>query len=124
MEKRTIILAAVAMLSLLIIAGIAAAQSMLRSKANVQNPDGSWQGMGMMHNNMMKGMMQHHEEMEEIMEEGIYADLVKLREEYGFEIMPWVENEEDFQLAKQMHEKMEKYHEENGFDGTGCPMMG
>ncbi|MBI4452016.1 hypothetical protein HY637_01175 [Candidatus Woesearchaeota archaeon] len=118
--NKKVTIAFVAIVSALLIAGAAAAQGMWRSKANAQN----WQGMGMMNGNMMKGMMQHHEEMEKVMEEGTYTDLAKLREEYGFSIMPWVENEEDFQLAKKMHEKMEKYREENGPGAGHCPMMG
>ncbi len=117
MEKRNIVLAAVAVVSLLIVAGFALAQGMRAEKSGPQS------GMGMM-NGMMQGMMQHHEEMEEVMEEGTYSDLVALKEKYDSNIIPWVESEEDFKLAQQMHEKMEKYHEENGeIGGHGCPMM-
>ena len=120
MQERTMALAAIAVLNLLIVAGAAMAQGFWKNK-----PQNGWQGMptGMMQGNMMNGMMQHHEQMEETMEKGTYSDLVKLREEYGFRIMPWVENEQDFQLARQMHEKMEKYAKENGFGAGHCPMM-
>ena len=116
MDKKLIV-ALVAALSVLLIAGLATAQGMWKNKE-------SEMGMQGMHGNMMKGMMQHHEEMEKVMEEGTYADLVKLREENSFNIMPWVENEEDFQLAKKMHEKMEKYREDKGLGAGHCPMMG
>ena len=80
----------------------------------------------------MNGMIQYHDKMYKVMEEGTYADLQKLRDELGFSIMPWVQNEEDFKLAKQMHERMDKWHEENEITGSenvmgksmGCPMMG
>jgi len=121
MEKKIIALVAVATLSLLVIAGIAAAQGMWKNKDSQQM---GMQGMGMMHGSVMKGMIQHHAEMEKLMEEGTFSDLVKLREKYDFNIMPWVENEADFALAKQIHEKMEKHAKENGFAEGHCPMMG
>ena len=124
MDKKVWIIG-IAAVSLLLIAGLATAQGMWKNK---DNQEFGIQGMGAMHGNMMKGMMggmmqgnmmkgmtQHHEQMDELFEAGTYADLVKLREEQDFSIMPWVENEEDFQLAKKMHEKMEK--------SGGCQMM-
>src|SRR3989344_5123413 len=103
MDKKLLIVIAAA-LSVLLVASFAAAQGFWRSKENQQT--------GMMSGGMMKGMMggmaKHHEQMGELFETGSYADLIKLREEQGFNMMPWVENEEDFQLAKKMHEKMEK----------------
>jgi len=103
-----------------LIAGIASAQGIWKNKEAAQaNSQGMGMGGGMMggmmQGNMMKGMMQHHEEIAEIMDESTYSGLVKLREESGLNIMPWVENEEDFRLAKKMHDKMEKT--------GGCPMM-
>ena len=61
----------------------------------------------------------YHDDMYKVMSEGKYSDFVALREKAGFEIMPWVESEEDFKIAQQMHEKMEKFHEENNFQGMG-----
>jgi len=79
---------------------------------------------------------EHHERMEEILEEGTYQDLVDYREETGMPIMPWVTNEETFQEAKERHEAMEEIHEKYGYGmnrrgfgqrgygfGAGCPMM-
>jgi hypothetical protein len=76
-------------------------------------------------------------EMEEIMEEGTYSDLEQLRQELGYNVKPWVESQEDFELAQAVHESMEAYHAENGprygrmggygrMNGYagGCPMMG
>ncbi|MEK6808446.1 MAG: hypothetical protein AABY14_02055 [Nanoarchaeota archaeon] len=69
-----------------------------------------------------------HEQMEKMMEQGTYKDLVDIRDKSGIRVMPWVENEEDFKLAQKMHERMEKYNEEsdfrmmgmhNGFQGCG-----
>ena len=68
----------------------------------------------------------HHEEMEEVMEEGNYKDLVKLRVEIGFNIMPWVDSEGEFKEMQERHEAMEKFHEENGYRmiGFGFRRMG
>ena len=101
--------------SLIAVIGIASAQGFGWSNGAGQR------GMG--HHEMML----HHAEFEEILEHGNYADLVSLREEYGFQIMPWIESEADFQKAKEIHEKMEQYAKENGLargSGFGCPMMG
>ena len=79
---------------------------------------------------LRSGHMGHHEEMEKIMEQGTYKDLVAHREEIGWNVKPWVTSEEDFELAKGMHERMEKRHEGNtGFYGmngmgNGCHMRG
>ncbi|MBI1936191.1 hypothetical protein HYS31_07160 [Candidatus Woesearchaeota archaeon] len=128
MEKKNIAMVVAALAILLVFAGVAAAQGIWKVKQENLQANGiiGMGGMGMMHGgmtggSMMQGMMQHHEEMEKVMEEGAYSDLAALREKYGINFMPWVENEEDFQLAKQMHEKMDKYHEKNGMEG--CPMM-
>ena len=61
-----------------------------------------------------------HEQMEPIMEEGTYADLVKFREEVGFTMMPWVQDEETFRQAQERHEQMERWHEVNGYGHGGC----
>jgi len=63
-----------------------------------------------------------HEQMEEVMEQGTFNDLQELRQEAGFNIMPWVDSEDDFELAKQMHERMEQWREENGYEDM--PMKG
>ena len=114
--KKKIGIAALALASLLLLSGIAAAQRY---------------GMGF----GMQGTF--HEEMEEIMEEGTYNDLVAFREKTGFSMMPWVTDAETFKLAQERHDAMEKFHEENGYGpgmgmgmhgrGSGlggCPMMG
>ncbi len=114
--KKSLVFVVAAVISLLVIAGIAMAQISLRwdNKRDANQRS----GMGMMHGNMMA----YHEDMEELMEKGNYNDLVALREKLGFKIMPWVDNEDDFRQAQKIHEKMEKFHEENGLGG--CPMMG
>ena len=68
-----------------------------------------------MHNNL-GGMRQHHEEMKDVMEEGSYAGLEGLRARLGFNIMPWVDNDETFEEAKRMHEAM---HSNNGYGMNG-----
>ncbi|MBC8500776.1 MAG: hypothetical protein ISS25_00095 [Nanoarchaeota archaeon] len=65
-----------------------------------------------------------HEQMEEIMEEGTYDDLLAMREELGFNMMPWVVDEETFEQAKEHHEAMEEFHERNGYSRYGLGMMG
>ncbi|MBI2656551.1 hypothetical protein HYX03_02340 [Candidatus Woesearchaeota archaeon] len=117
--KKSLVFAVIAMISLLVIAGIAMAQIDWRWS----NKQKDSQSFGMGSTGMMHGsMMAYHEEMEKLMENGNYNDLVALREKLGFRIMPWVDNEDDFRQAQKIHEKMEKSHEENGFGG--CPMMG
>lgn len=79
-----------------------------------------------------------YEQMSAILENGTYADLQNYRETSGFNVMPWVQDEQDFQLAKVMHEKMQDYNEGdgvgngfikngfgkgNGFGNGGCPML-
>jgi len=61
---------------------------------------------------------EHHEKMEEILEEGTYQDLVEYRNEIGMPVMPWVTDEESFLKAKERHEVMEEFHETYGY-GTG-----
>ena len=70
-----------------------------------------------------ENMQNHHEQMEVIMEDGSYADLVELRKELGFSMMPWVNNDEDLDVMKEHHEQMEEL---GGMGGGmhGCPMMG
>ena len=70
-------------------------------------------------NNRMMYNTGMHEEVQNVLETGTYEDLVALREEYNMPMMHWVQNEEDFELAKQNYQ-------ENGFagkTGCGCPMM-
>ncbi len=116
--KSKIWLAAILVVSILALAGIAAA----------------FMGRGMP--NGVAGET-YHDDMYNIMAEGKYSDLVSLREKVGFEIMLWVDSEEDFKFAQQMHKKMLEYREKNGISAgragmgmgigigrgmTNCPM--
>jgi len=79
---------------------------------------------------------QYHEQMEQIVETGSYADLEALREETGRPMAPWVQSQEDFDVWKARHEQMEAEYGEGPHmgaygprDGTGfrrgrggCPM--
>jgi hypothetical protein len=82
----------------------------------------------------------HQETMEQIMEEGSYADLLAQREADGIDYMPMVDSEEDFEAMQAHHKLMEEYREANGIEqgqglekgmmrgrGQGmrgnCPMM-
>jgi len=69
--------------------------------------------------NLREKMGSFHEQMESIMEKGSYEDLQALREEKGFNMMPFISNEDSFQEMKEHHEEMEAFHEK----GEGCPMM-
>ena len=115
--SNSLVFVVIAVISLLILAGIAMAQ--MGWKWSNKKDSNQWFGMGMMH-----GMMAYHEGMEKVMEEGTYNDLVAFREKLGFKIMPWIDNEQEFKEMQELHEKMEKLHEENEFGMQGCPMMG
>lgn len=110
MKKRKLVFVAVAIASLLILAGAVLAHG----RGSGFEMDSS-----------------HHNEMEDIMEEGTYSDLVELREDYGVNMMPWVNNEETFEEAQERHVTMEEFHKEygsrmhrskmmGGFSGHGC----
>ena len=81
---------------------------------------GNRNNMGMMGSKNFN-MQQHHEQMEELMEEGSFEDLQKLRQE-GFNMMPWVNDEETFKQAQERHEQMEKIMENSNF-GRGMTGM-
>ena len=77
-----------------------------------------------------------HNELRPIIESGTYEEFTALRETYDHNFMPWIESEEDFALAQDMHERMEQNREQRGFGGkmhmrgagmgtqAGCPMAG
>lgn len=67
---------------------------------------GSGNGMVLRDNSAL-----HQDDVENILETGTYDDLVKLRENIGYNVMPRVNSEEDFNQMKERHE----YMEENGF---------
>lgn len=104
MKKKNIILAAMALASLLLLTGIAVAHGMGSFR--------QWPG----------GMETHHEKMEKIIEDGSYNELAALRDKSGFRMMPWVDSEEDFKEMQQMHETMEKFHED-GYGNRRAGMM-
>jgi hypothetical protein len=77
-----------------------------------------------------QGKGTHYQDMQNIMSAGTYADLVAYRQTSGANVMPWVQNEQDFALARQMHSKMNQWRQSNGAPagqglgrGGGCPMM-
>ncbi len=59
-----------------------------------------------------RGMYNNHESMEEIFEDGTYADLLAYRQKTGLQVLPWVDSKEEFTLAKEMHERMEQQRQE------------
>lgn len=56
------------------------------------------------------------DEVEAVLEDGNYSDLVVLREKYQMPVMPWIQNEEDFQSAQ------ERYLENNSLSNMPCHM--
>src|SRR3989338_319993 len=118
--ERKIWFAAVAVATLFVVAGIASAYGMgfIGNKTAVMGKSAvTGNGMSGMMGSMMGGssMMNHHEEMESLMEQGTYSDLEALREKYGSNIMPFVRNEQGFKEMQEHHESMEKFHEQNEF---------
>lgn len=75
------------------------------------------------------GTKTHYQDMQKIIENGTYTDLVEYRQTTGFNVMPCVQNEDDFTQAKQRHLKMGQYGQNNGQCGQGfgkrggCPML-
>ena len=63
-------------------------------------------------NGFEKGYSFMHEELDDIFESGDYSFLEHLRDKYVMPMMGWIENENDFELAKQMHEQFEENHED------------
>ena len=76
-----------------------------------------------------------NEDAQGILETGTYQDLVQYRQDTGFNVMPMVQDEEDFNLMQERHEAMEQYMDgegnqyrqgfSRGFGGRmgGCPYM-
>ena len=60
-------------------------------------------------------MAARHTQMEQIFENGTYADLQAYRTDSGFNMMPWVVDQATFEQAKERFAVMDKYHEQNGF---------
>jgi len=131
MKKNSIIFGAIG-LALLVSIGFVAAHGVSSNKM-------AFQSYAMEKQNIDRSdMMEHHEEMEQVMEKGSFQDLVALREKIGFNIMPWVNDETQFKEMQERHEQMEEMMEGNGMMGRGmmnrgfngdnrvefdCPMM-
>lgn len=60
-----------------------------------------------------------HEQVEEVIEEGTYEDLIVLREELGFDVMRRVQSQEDFDEMKERHEYMQSQGYEPGYMRKG-----
>ncbi len=103
MKKRKLGFVAIALAGLLLLAGVVLAH-------------GRDQGFKM--------GSSHHNDMEDMMEEGTYNDLVELRENYGADVMPRIYNEETFEEAQERHVAMEEFHIEYGSGMHGSKMMG
>jgi len=57
---------------------------------------------------MIDDYMGMHDEVEKVLETGTFADLENLREEYNMPVMYWIDNANDFELAKEDHEIYEQ----------------
>jgi hypothetical protein len=87
----------------------------------------AYQGFGMHQNNLNPNSEnqtyhergQFHEQMEEILEQGTYDDLVAFREEVGFDVMRKVQSVEDFEAQKARHELRESQGLEPGYKRAG-----
>ncbi len=65
-----------------------------------------------------QGTCEFHDQMQDIMVTGTYADLVALREESGKPMMPQVTDETSFAAMQEQHKQMVA----DGTAGSGCPM--
>lgn len=125
MPKKTTIWIMAALISFAFILAVASAYPQNISKARAQDN--------------LQDRVQIHDELRTVLEQGTYQDLVDLREKYDHDFKPWIENEADFEQAKAIHEKMEQYRNENGYNmgqghgqrmgnrgqgmRLGCPML-
>ncbi len=77
----------------------------------------------------------YHGQMEEVLDNGTYADLARLREETGMPMMPWVQDEESLSALQGEHAASGDAGREGPTDrgfggrgargqGFGCPMFG
>lgn len=73
----------------------------------------AYQGSGMRTPIHEKGTF--HEDVESILDNGTYEDLINLREEIGFNVMRKVQSQEDFNEMKERHEYMEEQGLEPGY---------
>lgn len=78
----------------------------------------AYQGYGMNSQSSTYEKGTYHEQVEEVLKDGTYDDLVNLREELGVNVMPMVESEEDFSLMQERHELMEEQGIEPGYMRT------
>ncbi len=66
----------------------------------------------------------YHDRMEQVLESGAYQDLVRLRQETGMPIMPWVDDEASFQQAQEQHASIEAQYGEGPHMGAYGPRDG
>ncbi len=56
-------------------------------------------------------------ELRSIFEEGTYDDLAAMRDEYNQNFVAWIQDEDDFELGKDMFQRRGEFYEENGDSG-------
>jgi len=66
---------------------------------------------------------EYHDQIENIVEDGTYDDLVSFREETGLNVPRWVDSEDDFDAWKTRHQEMESFFEQGG-EWEDRPKMG
>ncbi|MBT4539350.1 hypothetical protein HOI26_02365 [Candidatus Woesearchaeota archaeon] len=104
-SKRILLL--IGMVATLLVAGIALAHVENPSINSQESRIGSMMGNIMMDNSNIALM---HEQMSEAMKSKTFAEFEYFREENGFEIMSWIDTEEEFKQVQEHHNKMGKYH--------------
>ncbi len=71
-------------------------------------------------NSIEQGTCEYHDQMQTIMTTGTYADLVKLREESGKPMMPFVTDETSFKTIQEHHKQMIAQYGDDFQQGMGC----
>ena len=78
--------------------------------AHQSNEGNNFKQMG----NLFHGV-DFHDKMESILENGTYSDLVKFRKDVGFDVMPFVNSQSDFNSQKDRHKNIESEGHRGGY---------
>ena len=57
-------------------------------------------------------------ELRSVFEEGTYDDLAAMRDEYNQNFVAWIQDEEDFELGKEVFQRRGEFYDENGHPGA------
>ncbi len=72
----------------------------------------------------MGRMGMYNQDMQKVLEEGSYQDLVELRQTSGMPMMPWVTDQASFETMQQHHVLMQSYQTKSGKTAYGGMRMG